>query len=654
MATRITGSSGNDTLTGISGNDTLDGGLGDDLLIGSTSRHETADYSSATGAVAVNLRYGISSGAAGHDTLTAIDNLIGSGFSDRLTGDAGRNLLVGGAGRDQLHGEAGADTLRGGSDADLLDGGTDNDTADYADAGSAVVVNLVSGHATGGGGNDTLVSIENVIGTAFDDRITGDGRSNVLDGGAGNDTLVAGGSSNSWLYNEDLIGGAGDDLLIGGGAARARYDGAGAAVQVDLSAGTSSGGDGNDRLRNIDNVLGSQYGDSLRGNADYNWLIGGGGNDSLIGGGGNDDLDGGAGNDSLDGGTGRDWLYAGAGNDTLRGGRDKDTLYGDDGDDSLDGGSGYDDLDGGDGNDSLDGGANADTLRGGGGDDSLTGGNGNDWFTDYSEYDTGNDTLSGGNGNDTFMGGDGNDRIDGGDGNDWLIFSYGSGEAVTASLAAGTATFGATSSFTLSSIENLGGTGKSDRLTGDRGDNQLEGSSGDDTILGGDGNDTLAGESGADVLYGGAGADRFQMPASSYAYSDRIADFASSVDHIAIESTGWFYSVGNADATIDNASVATTTGGFSKAAELVIFTNDFAGSAEPYVSNGAVASAIGSADAAYAVGDSRIFVIDNGSDTTVWAFHARDADANVEANELDLLALLTGVTDTALGDYQFI
>jgi len=136
-------------------------------------------------------------GGSGSDTLTGIENLIGSGFNDTLTGDGNANTLSGGNGNDTLDGDDGNDTL---------DGGSGTDTATYASASSAVTVNLaVSGaQNTGGSGSDTLTGIENLIGSGFNDTLTGDANANTLSGGNGNDTLTGGGGSDSFLIDASL------------------------------------------------------------------------------------------------------------------------------------------------------------------------------------------------------------------------------------------------------------------------------------------------------------------------------------------------------------------------------------------------------------------------------------------------------------------
>ncbi len=225
----LNGAAGNDTLDGGAGNDTLAGGAGADSLIGGSGT-DTADYSASASGVTVSLATGLGSGGdAAGDTLTAIENLTGSGFNDLLTGDAGANVLTGAAGADSLSGGAGSDslyggtendTLVGGSGSDLLDGGTGTDTADYSASASGVTVSLATGLGSGGdAAGDTLTGIENLTGSGFNDLLTGDGAANVLDGGAGDDTLL-GGDGNDLLFggggNDQLDGGAGDDTIYGG------------------------------------------------------------------------------------------------------------------------------------------------------------------------------------------------------------------------------------------------------------------------------------------------------------------------------------------------------------------------------------------------------------------------------------------------------
>lgn len=144
-------------------------------------------------------------GGVGNDSLTGTAN------ADRIEGLQGHDTLVGLAGNDSLMGQDGNDLLLGGAGADLLDGGAGVDTASFAGATGAVTANLATGLGTQGDANgDIFVSIENLIGSSFNDRLTGDGGANRLEGGAGHDIIVGGGG------NDTILGGAGRDTLTGG------------------------------------------------------------------------------------------------------------------------------------------------------------------------------------------------------------------------------------------------------------------------------------------------------------------------------------------------------------------------------------------------------------------------------------------------------
>ena len=116
-------------------------------------------------------------------------------------------MLKGLDGDDELYGKGGNDTLEGGAGADILDGGEGYDTLSYETSDAAVTVNLASARVSGGhaqgdeiitfadehNGEEIDVStFENVIGSAHDDRLTGNQWDNVLTGGAGADRLDGG------------------------------------------------------------------------------------------------------------------------------------------------------------------------------------------------------------------------------------------------------------------------------------------------------------------------------------------------------------------------------------------------------------------------------------------------------------------------------
>ena len=137
----LTGSNHDDTLIGDSSDNVLEGAGGADTLDGGAGV-DTASWAASDLAVSVDLSTGTKSGGhAAGDTLSSIENLLGSRYSDVLTGDAGPNRLDGGAGNDRLEGRAGADTLVG---------GTGLDTTSYAASAGAVTVNLETGAASGG------------------------------------------------------------------------------------------------------------------------------------------------------------------------------------------------------------------------------------------------------------------------------------------------------------------------------------------------------------------------------------------------------------------------------------------------------------------------------------------------------------------------
>jgi Ca2+-binding RTX toxin-like protein len=116
-ADRLVGGDGTDRLSGGTGNHILEGGAGADTLTGGNGI-DTASYASSAAGVTVVLGGASSGGDAQGDTLTAIEQVMGSGFADSITGDAGANTLWGLAGDDVLTGGGGADTLKGGAGND--------------------------------------------------------------------------------------------------------------------------------------------------------------------------------------------------------------------------------------------------------------------------------------------------------------------------------------------------------------------------------------------------------------------------------------------------------------------------------------------------------------------------------------------------------
>ncbi|MEQ1649631.1 MAG: calcium-binding protein, partial [Hyphomicrobiaceae bacterium] len=219
-----------------------------------------------------------------------------------------------------------------------IDGGTGNDTIvgptstglfvplSYKQALGAESIDLTAGTATGAMGTDTLTNIQHVLGSNFNDNITGNGNANYIDGDLGNDTL-SGLAGDDRLYgnlgDDTLLGGVGNDLLGGGmgddiinggdGVDTADYEDyngsvAGVTVSLLIAGPQNTGGQGIDTLVGIEHINGSIYADTLTGNGGNNLLVGNTGNDTLNGGAGEDILQGDAGNDYLNGGVGDDFV----------------------------------------------------------------------------------------------------------------------------------------------------------------------------------------------------------------------------------------------------------------------------------------------------------------------------------------------------------
>lgn len=342
----LTGKGGGDLLYGGAGNDTLEGGDGSDILDGGAD-WDRVTYLGVTGqGVVVNLTTKQHGGAAAGDTLTDIESLQGTNQDDTLTsidrgggngaellGEGGNDTLIGKAGGDLLYGGVGNDTLEGGgAGADRLDGGDDWDQVTYAGVtDQGVTVNLATNQNGEGAAGDELISIEEVIGTNQRDVITGVTRANghgvKLWGMGGNDDLIGaggadslvGGSGNDWFFGDlgsDTFEGGADWDVVSYLPAPAAQGG----IVVDLLTNENGGGAAGDRLIDIEEVVGTNQNDIIRGitRAEGHGV-------KLWGMGGDDDLVGRGGADSLSGGADSDWLFGDAGADTLDGGEGEDT-----------------------------------------------------------------------------------------------------------------------------------------------------------------------------------------------------------------------------------------------------------------------------------------------------------------------------------------
>jgi Ca2+-binding RTX toxin-like protein len=375
------GPSNDNFLAGASAED-ASGGLGIDTL----------DYRMSQKAVDVRLWSGYAEGGdASGDTVENFENLVGGAAGDRLVGTNGANELTGLGGEDVLRAGGGDDTLRGGAAGDRLVGGADIDTAAYDTSAAGVTVRLRDGFADGGDATgDTLVGIENLIGSDFADTLAGDSGVNTLTGGAGNDLLRGNGGG-----GDRLDGGSGMDTVSYAETDRASV------VTLDNAAANWGAARG-DSFQSIENLTGSAYDDTLVGDAGANVLAGLEGADDLRGGNGSDTasyalassgavatLD----NASANWGAARgdsfqsiENLTGSAYDDTLVGIATSNTIRGNDGADTLRAKAGNDTLHGGPGDDRLAGGGHDDTFV-------FAPGTGADTVTDFDATTTDVDEL---------------------------------------------------------------------------------------------------------------------------------------------------------------------------------------------------------------------------------------------------------------------
>lgn len=362
--------------------DTLQGGAGNDTYV--ISRNDVIIEVAGGGIDTVQSSINYTLGANLENlTLTGTGNLAG-------TGNSLANVITGNSGSNRLNGVGGVDTVS------------------YANATAAVTVNLaLTAPQATGFGSDTLLNFENVIGSRYNDKLTGNALANRLDGGLGNDTLT---------------GGAGNDTYVVDSAADIVVESPGAGTDSVLSSvnWTLQSTLENLTLTGTTATLGN-------GNSAANMLTGNAANNTMNGGAGNDTVSGGAGNDSLLGSTGDDRLDGGIGNDTMVGGEGSDTYVCDSSADIIsETGTTVGNVDSvisgvnwtlgatlenltltgsatsGTGNSAanlLTGNAQANLLNGGSGNDTLKGGSGNDSLLGAA----GNDALTGGLGNDTFQ-----------------------------------------------------------------------------------------------------------------------------------------------------------------------------------------------------------------------------------------------------------
>jgi Ca2+-binding RTX toxin-like protein len=496
----LIGGNGADTIHGNGGDDVIVGGVGNDSIDGGTGSN-TVDYSNDANAVSVDLSMGSATDGSHSDTLSNIQNVIGTAYDDTITGDSNDNVLSGGAGNDVIDGGGGVntvdfshdpagvyvylainyvqdgygnsdtisniqniigsafdDTLEGDSGNNVLNGGGGTNTVDYSFDPAGVTVDLSTGTATDGwSGTDTLINIQNVVGTYTGDVITGDSFNNIFYGSSGNDVIDGGGGINTVDFGNYFRG-----------------------VTVDLSMGTEADGiSSSTTLSNIQSVVGSAYDDAITGDSHDNVIAGGGGDNLIDGGGGVNTLD-----YSHEFGSVYVDLSMGtatngeSGTDTFSniqnviGSQYDDTIIGDSNDNVISGHGG---------NDYLDGGAGVNTIDYSHDPSGVT----VDLFSGYDSNYGGSAMLL----NFQTVIGTHYDDVISGDGSTTTISYETALSGVTVDLSAGTAT--GDGNDTLAFIPNVTGSSFDDSITGDSNDNILYGNGGNDYITGGAGAETF-------------------------------------------------------------------------------------------------------------------------------------------------------------------
>ena len=540
----LTGGAGNDYLNGGADNDLLTGGEGDDTGLGGDGS-DNADLGSEDDVwMVLSGEGGIDTveGGTGSDTvelsaltegavltlggpldqaqtlfiggvikanLSGFENAVGSGYGDALVGNSLANRIMGLGGSDRILGHGGNDTLDGGAGFDLLDYSSEG-------GGGRIIVDLELGTATDTHGNtDTITNFEHVIGSNF---VSSGLRGDDLFGDAGNNTFTG----NKGIDFDLIDGRAGIDTVDYSAEADTQNylpggvtpGGVGQGVVVDLSViptinapnATDTSGHG-DILFNIENIIGSIRGDSIKGSAADNMFVGGDGVDTLEGGDGFDTLDYGA-------ETGTQGVVI----DEIDPQFTHDTFG------KLDVQSGFERIIGtargdaffvwdffvreiiaGDGDDLIQMLGGATTVH----NSRLFGGDGSDaiYGSDSSDYlfgGTGNNFAAAAGGDDIYMSSGGNDTFEGGTGFNLVNFELVT-QGVNVDLNSGLAFAGLSQIVTFIQVQGVKGSHLGDLLTGDGAANLIDGSEGDDGLTGGDGADTIYGGSGRDLLNYGEG-----------------------------------------------------------------------------------------------------------------------------------------------------
>ena len=213
---RLDGGDGDDELHGGSGNDWIRGGAGDDTIVGLSGEddidggagHDTLDVSGQAGDGSHGVYVNTQTSNIYYDYGTLTQGAIAN--VEEVVGTAYNDIYFAGASDDRFDGGAGDDYFTGGAGADYFWGGEGTDLASYWSAGSGVTVGLQSFNSSGTGDarNDVILQVENLTGSRYADRLTGDSQNNVIRGSGGADVI------DPRTGSDTVHGGSGADTFV--------------------------------------------------------------------------------------------------------------------------------------------------------------------------------------------------------------------------------------------------------------------------------------------------------------------------------------------------------------------------------------------------------------------------------------------------------
>jgi Ca2+-binding RTX toxin-like protein len=551
LANTIIGNSVANVINGGTGADTMSGGLGNDTY-----------YVDNAGDVVTESSDTVNGG---------IDTIISS--VTRTLGNYQENLTLSGTGAingtgnslaNTIIGNSVANVINGGTGADTMSGGLGNDTYYVDNAGDVVT----ESSDTVNGGIDTIISSvtrtlgnyqENLTlsgtgaingtGNSLANTIIGNSVANVINGGTGADTMSGGlGNDTYYVDNAGDVVTESSDTVNGG-------------IDTIISSVTRTLGNYQENLTlsgtGAINGTGNSLANTIIGNSVANVINGGTGADTMSGGLGNDTyyVDN-AGDvvtessDTVNGGIDtiissvtrtlgnyqENLTLSGTGAINGTGNSLANTIIGNSVANVINGGTGADTMSGGLGNDTyyVDNAGDVVTESSTGGTDLiLSSFLGTYIMGSYVENGrimlTGSANLTGNSLNNLIYAGAGNNLLNGSTGTDTVSYQYGlvSGatQGVNVSLLLTTAqNTGRSGSDTLTSIENLTGSGLNDTLIGSAGSNILDGGLGNDSLVGGLGNDTYVINTSADIIVENAseGTDTVNVLFSGYTLGNNI------------------------------------------------------------------------------------------------------------------------------------